>query len=207
MKLLRAILDLLFPPRDAEALVNEATSESLGALARVRTHEDGTVSLLPYRAPLVKACITEAKFRDSENAQKLLAAVLADYLSSFTEDLRHYEAQNSILVPVPLSEARRRERGYNQTERIGARALVGLTDITLDTRILARTRDTLPQTSLGGRARRKNLRGAFSANIPDSTHTYIVFDDVRTTGTTLTEAMAALRNAGAARIYGISLAH
>ena len=207
MKLLRAILDLLFPPRDTEALVNEATSESLGALARVRTHEDRTVSLLPYRAPLVKACVTEAKFRDSENAQKLLAAILAEHLWSFVEDLQSYERRTVVLVPVPLSEARRKERGYNQTERIGRRALAGLADVTLDTRILTRTRDTLPQTSLGGRARRENLKGAFSAMHPDASHTYIVFDDVRTTGTTLTEAMRALGNAGATRVYGISLAH
>ncbi|HEY0948285.1 MAG TPA: hypothetical protein VGE53_02255 [Candidatus Paceibacterota bacterium] len=207
MKLLRAILDLLFPPRDAEALVNGATQESLGALVRVRTHDDGTVSLLPYRAPQVKACITETKFRDSENAQTLLASVLREYVAALEEDLESFEAQTIVVVPVPLSEARRKERGYNQTERIATKALSGLADTTLNTKILVRTRDTLPQTSLGGRERRENLKDAFEASIPDATHTYIVFDDVRTTGTTLSEAVQALKNAGALKVYGLSLAH
>lgn len=207
MKVLRTILDLLFPPRDTEALVNGATKETLGAHVRVRTHEDGTVSLLPYRVPLVKACVTEAKFRDSENAQTLLASVLREYVAALKEDLESFEAHTIVVVPMPLSEARRKERGYNQTERIATRALSRLPDTTLDTKILTRTRDTLPQTSLGGRERRENLKGAFEASTPDAMHTYIVFDDVRTTGTTLSEAVQTLKNAGALKVYGLSLAH
>lgn len=200
MKFLRGILDLLFPPRDAETLVNENNANTIGAYVRVRKHEDGTISLLPYRVPLVKACITEAKFRDNERAQKLLASVLSDYLASMCDDI--YEEQTLMLVPIPLSEARRRERGYNQTERIATFA-----EISLDTKVLSRTRDTLPQTSLGGARRRENVRKAFRAFNPNPAYTYIVFDDVRTTGATLLEAVETLRNAGATKVIGLSLAH
>lgn len=208
MRLLAAILDLLFPPRDHEALVRAASAASLGTHAQARLHEDGSISLLPYRAPLVKACIIEAKFRDNERAQELLASVLKSYLSERQAEDALFEAQSLVLVPVPLSAARERERGYNQAERIARRALRELPDITLTQDLLRRTRDTLPQTSLGGQKRRENVAGAFQAtrNL-DPAHTYIVFDDVRTTGATLAAATAALRSAGAARICALSLAH
>ena len=208
MRLLVAILDLLFPPRDHEALVRAASAASLGAHLRTRAHEDGSISLLPYRAPLVRACIIEAKFRDNGRAQELLASALASYLFERQAEDAVFEAQSLVLVPIPLSAARERERGYNQAERIARRALRDLPAISLKQDLLRRTRDTLPQTSLGGRKRRENVAGAFSAARDlDPAHTYIVFDDVRTTGATLAAATDALRAAGAARIYALSLAH
>lgn len=195
MRALRSILDLLFPPRDSEALVNAATSEDFGALARPRAHDMNIVSLLPYRAPLVRACVREAKFRDSEKACWLLAKVLADYLSD--------EGVSPIFVPVPLSAERMKERGYNQAERILRKA-----DVSVEAGLLIRTRDTLPQTSLPRNERPENVRDAFSLlREPDPAHTYIVFDDVLTTGSTLRSALTAFRASGAARVSGLALAH
>ncbi len=208
MQFVRAVLDFLFPPRDAEAVVRDTTPAILGAHLNPRMHEDGTVSLLPYRAMHVRACVTEAKFRDSEHAQSLLAGVLADYLASWSAEEGSFEKRALVLVPVPLSEERRAERGYNQAERIASKALPGIPEATIATDILARARDTRPQTSLSGSARRRNVHGAFSVvTQPGHTHTYIVIDDVRTTGATLAEAVHALRAAGATRIIGLSLAH
>ena len=208
MRFLSPILDLLFPPRDAEALVRGADDAALGAHARARTHADGSVSLFPYRIPLVRACITEAKFRGNERAERLLASVLADYLREWHADRIPLERERAILVPVPLSRERRRARGYDQCERIAGRAARTLPGITLDTGLLVRVRDTEPQTSLGRRARLRNLDGAFAlSRPPEPDHTYIVFDDVRTTGATLAAARAALEEAGASRIALLSLAH
>ena len=195
MRVLRSILDFLFPPRDNEALVNAATLQDLGALARPRTHDTGIISLLPYRASLVRACVKEAKFRDSEKACLLLAKVLVDYLSE--------EGSSPVFVPVPLSAERMRERGYNQAERILRNA-----GVPLETNLLIRTRDTLPQTSLPRHERPENVRDAFAlARGPNPAHTYIVFDDVLTTGSTLKSALSAFRAAGALDATGFALAH
>ena len=199
MKVLRAFLDFLFPPRDTQALVADATHETLGALARVSVIAPNAVSLLPYRTHLVRAMILEAKFRDNEHAQRLLAKVLADYLQDDAS------LDSLVLVPVPLSDTRLKERGYNQCERIARLMKAG---IEIDTGLLVRTRDTLPQTSLKRTARRENLQGAFMlARAPDPSYTYIVFDDVYTTGATLMSAMNVFKEAGISRVSGLSLAH
>lgn len=207
MQFWRFVLDILFPPRDTEALVRDASLASLGRYVRPIAHEDGRVSLMPYHAPLVRALVVEAKFRGNEHAETLLAAVLSEYVESWLQDREVYEAQSVVLVPVPLSKERLKERGYNQAERIARRACASLPTVRLD-EILERTRNTTPQTSLSRRARLRNLDGAFTAaTAVSSAHTYIVFDDVSTTGATLFAAHDALRAAGAERLLLLSLAH
>lgn len=201
MKVFRILLDLLFPPRENEALVREATTETLGMHARARLIDGRIATLLPYRTRLVRACVLEAKFRDNTEAQQLLASVLADHLLES-------DIESPVLVPVPLSRERRAERGYNQTERVAEKAKDRMDALVVDAGLLCRLRDTLPQTSLGRQERRKNLEDAFGVTRAlDPAHTYIVFDDVLTTGSTLKSCMDALRKAGAAKVYGLSLAH
>lgn len=208
MWILRAILDLLFPQSRNASRVTDASPEALGFLVRPEHIGNDIVALIPYRTPLARACIVEAKFKDNERAHDLLAGVLADYLNEWSADETPFTPGALVLVPVPLSKMRLKERGYNQVERIARKAAAKLPDVYLDTDLLIRTRDTLPQTTLSGRARRQNLKGAFaSSTSPDSEHTYIVFDDVVTTGATLSNALQALRDAGASRVLGLALAH
>jgi ComF family protein len=110
-------------------------------------------------------------------------------------------------VPVPLGKERRRERGFNQVEEIARRVAKEL-GITIDTALLERVRETASQVSLPRRAREENMRGAFSAAHPaNPSYTYIVLDDVITTGATLQAAIDALRAAGAQHIIPLALAH
>ncbi len=205
MRILSRILDLLFPARDTEALVRDASMESAGAHVAPMLRDDGIVALLPYRAPLVKALIVEAKFRDNERAQRLLGSVLAEYLQGCGTE-REESQERYALVPVPLSRKRLKERGYNQAERICRAALPLLPNMRIEP-VLVRIRHTPPQTELGGLARRKNLAGAFQASGIDASHTYIVIDDVATTGATLRAAISALEGAGATRVIPLALAH
>ena len=64
---------------------------------------------------------------------------------------------------------------------------------------LVRVRATTAQTDLGGRARRRNLHGAFAVTAPLPPHVALV-DDVLTTGATLAEAARTLRAAGVSRV-------
>jgi len=208
MSLLPLLLDFLFPPRDAQALVAGSSIEALGSHARARVIERNTVALLPYRVPLVKACIKEAKFNDHEKAQVLLAHILADYLKSLIEEGRVLGTSLYVLVPIPLSRERYRERGYNQTERIARKAVTHIEHVEVSATVLSRTRHTLPQTSLGRLARTKNMQDAFRVKgVVDPSYTYIVLDDVRTTGATLRSAVDAMHSAGATQVVGLSLAH
>lgn len=104
-----------------------------------------------------------------------------------------------LIIPVPLAPRRYRERGYNQATEL-SRAMQRLTGIRVRTDLVVRSRDTLAQTALDQKERRRNVRGAFAvvAKLPAS-HIAIV-DDVVTTGSTVAEVARVLRRAGAKRI-------
>ena len=208
MLLIRFILDFLFPLSDTQALVTDASLESIGVYVRPKHIDKDIVALLPYRNSVVRACIIEAKFKDNERAQQILAAVLTEYLSEWSAEHTALSSNTLVIIPVPLSPSRHAARGYNQTERVARMAANKLADVYLDTDLLTRIRDTIPQTSLSGRERRSNLEGAFKTTTPtDPSHTYIVLDDVTTTGTTLQAAISALKAVHPGNVIGIALAH
>ncbi len=201
MLLLSYILDLFLPKREVARAIDAIIQEDFVAkmhIQRSRLSSEYTITtLLPYTDAEVKMCILEAKFHRNGRAIQLLGAVLQEYLCTLPE-------KSPIIIPLPLSRARKRARGHNQVESVVRKALMGERS---DTTLLMRVRDTLPQTTLSGRERRANLHHAFQVQGSiDPHHTYIVVDDVVTTGSTLHEALRTLQAAGAIHIYGVALA-
>lgn len=210
MRFISWLLDLAFPPRDTEAHVRTLTPSALGALASPRVIDAQTTitALLPYRTRTVRALILESKFRGNERAHELLGGILADYLLEWYAETSSFERVIPVLVPVPLSTSREKERGYNQAERICQAALLTLPPaFTMESSLLIRSRDTLPQTSLGKRERLRNMEEAFGVTTtPQERHTYIVIDDVATTGATLAAAVASFHAAGTRTVVPLALA-
>lgn len=207
MNLFHTILDSVFPPRPHQALVARTTPAQLAAHLCPRHISAQIVALLPYHVPLVRACIVEAKFYDNRRAQRLLGGTLAFFLRMQHTLLPGMPLKGAQAIPIPLSTARARERGYNQVARIMQHTVRQHAPCIPAPHLLMRTRATLPQTSLTQHARHENVAGAFAAPIPlDPAVCYIVVDDVVTTGATMQAAIAALRAAGAIHIYGIALA-
>jgi ComF family protein len=108
--------------------------------------------------------------------------------------------ERSVLVPVPLSEKRERQRGYNQSAQLAA-PLAAAWQIPMRTDVLARTRHTETQTRLTPGDRLRNVSGAFRAassarNVLRGAHVVVV-DDVVTTAATLNACAAALCDGGA----------
>jgi len=113
-------------------------------------------------------------------------------------------AAPELVVPVPLHPRRLRERGFSPAALL-ALALAREVRAPFAPVLLARLRDTKSQTSLSRGERRRNVAGAFAALRPAPARVWLV-DDVATTGSTLAEAAAALRRAGAREIVGVCLA-
>lgn len=107
-------------------------------------------------------------------------------------------ARPDLVIAIPLSLRRQRERGFNHAHEIARRLAIRL-DLSLE-HALSRTRDAPPQAGLTLRERARNLRDAFAASRSVSGRAVAIVDDVMTTGATLRAASRALRAAGAARI-------
>ncbi len=203
--------DFLFPPRADEAILRDVSPDEFLALlvpcVVPATHPD-IVALLPFPDLHVRAAIHEAKYHGSQKAFELLGIVLAEYLRDSDEGFR-----KPLIVPVPLGKERRLERGFNQVEEIVRCALrslseEGLCPFVFESHLLERIRETESQVSLERHRRATNMHGAFKATHPaDSARTYILIDDVITTGATLGAAIHALTAAGATHIIPLALAH
>lgn len=111
------------------------------------------------------------------------------------------------IVPVPLHKKRIQQRGFNQALLL-AKICFGKNNNRIASDILRRTRNTVPQVSLGARQRRRSLKNVFTVNpLHDISGTAIcLIDDVYTTGTTVSECTRALLAGGAGRVIVLTYA-
>lgn len=91
-----------------------------------------------------------------------------------------------IIVPVPLSRQKERQRGYNQSLWI-ARGVAEVTGLGIDASSVVRTVSNPSQTGLRMEERRTSVRGIFQVKSPQSLEGkhILLIDDVITTGSTL----------------------
>lgn len=137
--------------------------------------------------------------------ERRLAAPLG---AAVAERWRRASAGGELLVPVPVHEARRRERGYDQAALI-AEAAAGRLGMPWRAAVV-RTRATAAQYRLDRRHRASNVADAFSvargARPAVAGRWVVLVDDVVTTGATLCESARALLDAGAAAVSAVTVA-
>jgi len=130
-----------------------------------------------------------------------LADTLADLLHGAVV---RADARVDLLVPVPLSRERLRERGFNQAWEL-ARRVARRLRIDANAGALLRVKDTAHQLSLPRDQRAGNARAAFAMEPRQLAalrgRTVAVVDDVMTTGTTLAEIARVLQRAGAREVH------
>jgi ComF family protein len=108
-----------------------------------------------------------------------------------------------LILPVPLADARLRERGFNQAWELARRVAPRLGG-RAEPQLLLRVRDTPHQLALPPAERAGNVRGVFAVEPRRrgeiAGRTVALVDDVMTTGSTAAEIARTLRQAGAARV-------
>jgi ComF family protein len=151
---------------------------------------DATFAALRYRFP-ADVLVHALKFR----GELALAPWLGRLLAGRVGRAERFDR----VLPVPLSAARLRARGYNQAMEL-ARPLAAALGAVLDPLLCERTRDTLAQSDLPWAERARNVRAAFRCARSLDGMAIAVVDDVMTSGATLAEVARTLKQAGAARV-------
>ena len=168
-----------------------------------------------YRDPLIKRALWELKYKGRKRIARALGRALYDRTLEDLADIRMFSMGAPILViPIPLSKHRARERGYNQAQLIAKYFIEQNPQLfELEINAIVKIKDTPPQARIVNRNKRlKNIAGAFSFNPKYSSsllsgRTIIVLDDITTTGGTLHEAMKVLEKSGAKKVIGFAVAH
>jgi ComF family protein len=132
---------------------------------------------------------------------------LGDVLSRpMIDSLRQWKWQVDLVTPVPIGLARLAERGYNQAALLARPIAWGL-GWPYHSDGLYRVRETRSQVGLSLDERQQNVKDAFRARSKYvAGKSVLVVDDVTTSGATLKACAAALLEAGADQVYGLTLA-
>ena len=173
-------------------------------------------ALYSYRYPAIKKALWALKYRNNLTLAKIFGAALYEHLLEHTYEFTAFSSAEQrakpVIVPIPISKKRLRERGFNQSEKIieSLQTLDESRSFAFENNILCKTKETPPQASIKNRAARlQNICGCFAVRNPEKikNKVVIVVDDITTTGATLNEAIITLENAGAARAIGVAIAH
>jgi ComF family protein len=231
----RALLDLLFPPlchvcrafipNAGELLICAGCLNKITLLASPLCTVCGT----PFATEdgvdhTCGACLTHPPFHTCRSAAVLdgplqelihrfkyggkvhlnqaLGVLTAAALRTFGAD-----AAADLILPVPLHRKRLRQRGYNQSQLIGE-ILAKKWQVPLEIGNLRRVRWTEPQTTLDARDRVSNVSGAFEVRdaVRLAGKRVLLVDDVLTTGSTMRACAEALREAGVAAVFAVTVA-
>lgn len=158
-------------------------------------------SPLIYKEGIAKA-IKDFKYEKKTYLAKYFGRFLFEEFNKFKET-----HPVDLIVPIPLSNERFKERGFNQSELL-ANELSALSNIPVDSTSLIRVKNTSTQTALSFQERQENLENAFKVENKNAIKGKVVLlvDDVLTTGSTVSHAGETLKKAGAKAIYVLTLA-
>lgn len=151
-------------------------------------------------AVIVKEPVREVIHRYKYNRALWFEPFLADLLTREAVPGLKGE-QWDWIVPVPLHPAKKRQREFNQAERL-ATYLSAATKILINTGLLKRVAPTTTQTKLDREHRAENMRNAFVMRDKKKLNgeRIVLFDDVFTTGATTNACARVLKAAGAGEI-------
>lgn len=144
---------------------------------------------------IIRTQILDLKFKEKPYIYKTIGNFFKKVQKSF-ENLKKYD----IIIIVPISEQRKRERGYNQSELI-AKEISKILEIKIVKNVIYKIKNIPPQSSLNRQQREENIKGAYKVtNIKKLYNKKILLiDDIYTTGNTINECAKVLTQNGIKR--------
>ena len=150
----------------------------------------------------IRSLILDYKF----NEKSYLYLTFVNFLlknEKIFENIKKYDK----IIPVPISNKRYKERGYNQSLLI-AKEIAKITNLELVNNCIIKTKNIIEQSKLNKEEREKNIQGVYQLKNKKliENKKILIFDDIYTTGNTVNECSKVLRNANPSKIGILVLA-
>jgi ComF family protein len=222
----QVVLDLVYPPRCVlcERQGSFLCETCLVTLPRAEGARCETCWLPLQGSSQCWACLERppalaslrSVFRYEGATRRLVRAFKFEGVSSLAPLLAHelaecYRAHGlaaDVVVSVPLSGHRKRERGYNQAELL-ARETARMLGLPRSVVLRRRRHSEAQARSPNAEQRHQNVAGAYEITRSAEGvrgQRALLIDDVATTGATLNACAAVLLSSGAASVSGLTLA-
>lgn len=167
-----------------------------------------------YRYPIIKKSIWLLKYKNRKGFAKIFAETMYERIVEELSDLTRFNNfTQPILIPIPLTKKRMRERGFNQSMLI-CEELIKLDKknniFSLEKNILVKIKNGTHQVLTENKYKRlKNILNSFSIQNCKKieNRNIILIDDVTTTGATLSEAKKILKKNGVKKVIAFTVAH
>lgn len=146
----------------------------------------------------IREKIIEYKFKDSSYLYKMFSKLILN-----TKEINSFINEYDIIIPVPISKKRLKERGYNQSELI-AKQISKANKIPLQLNVLYKIKNIKPQSQMNKKQRLENIKNVYIVKNVEKIENkkILIIDDVYTTGSTVNECAKVLAEKGA-RIIGV----
>lgn len=166
---------------------------------------DKVIILSHYQNKTIQKLIKDAKFYGRKDILEDISLYLWEKLFDHIEE----NTQDIILIPTPMYFWKKLKRWYNQSETL-VKNMSKICQIDYNNSLITKSKHTKAQSHLSKIERVENLQSVFKVNeklIKNFTHkTFIIVDDVVSTGTTLNEISKLLKKQWIKKIYGLCIA-
>lgn len=176
------------------AICAKAAKNGICNICQEKTKIDGIVSLFSYKGDGPKRLIRSMKYGGKTD----IAAFIA---KKFSRKILRQLPENFVATFVPADPKRLGERGFNQSELLAGK-ISGES-----VAVFRKIRSSPAQASLSKADRQRNLRKAFSMKISTAPETMVIFDDVITTGSTISELAKIAKRKGTREVWAAVIAH
>ncbi len=204
----RLILDLVFPPaciacrsRGFWVCADCLDSIRVENLRRELPNLDRVTSLGSYANPVLRMMITGFKYQSATCLEPAFIALLKRYNAEYGS------MDASYIIPVPSSEERVLERGFDHVSRLAKLIRDELVPKAEIRSALRRAKQSLSNADLDDHAaRRGNVMGSFEI-VGEIPKRVLLIDDVVTSGATAGECAKLLRENGAKEVKLFTMAN
>lgn len=192
-RLNKAACRLCAAPLDVLTGALEAQSTICGQCIKAPPVYDVCWSPFIYAQPL-EWMIQQLKFNAKLNFVSLLSNLMAGQLPQIYRELKP-----DAIIPMPLHNRRLRQRGFNQSYLL-IKPVAKVLNIPIDLNSCKRVLDTDHQTGKNARQRKLNIKHAFEFTNKNNYQHVVIFDDVVTTGASVSELSKVLKKNGVKRV-------